>query len=302
MEFWGVEVKSGKTLDVNLDEGKVLHLSQACLGEIKNNKSNESVCLHINIDGKKLVLGTLNSERLPQQLFDLIFDKDFHLSHNWKNGSVYFYGYMADQPIDDFSYPHRYEICCFVITGSEDSDTDEEEEAFQLPIPNGKQGAKKEENPVVAGKKDGKQKVKIVEPEKDKKADEDDSNSDDDSMSEGSDSDEDNEDSSDGEDSSDEEEETPKKQQSVKKRPNESAIKTPANEKKAKMSTPQKTDGKKAGGHVATPHPSKQGKTPANKSNKESPAASGGAHSCKSCNRNFKSDVALQSHNQAKHK
>ncbi|KAD3337539.1 hypothetical protein R6Q59_027567 [Mikania micrantha] len=280
MEFWGVEVKSGKTLDVNLEEGKVLHLSQACLGEIKNNKSNESVCLHINIDGKKLVLGTLNSERLPQQLFDLIFDKDFHLSHNWKNGSVYFYGYMADQP----------------------KDTDEEEEAFQLPIPNGKQGAKKEENAVVADKKDGKQKVKIVEPEKDKKADEDDSNSDDDSMSEGSDSDEDNEDSSDGEDSSDEEEETPKKPQSGKKRPNESAIKTPANEKKAKMNTPQKTDGKKAGGHVATPHPSKQGKTPANKSNKESPAASGGAHSCKSCNRNFKSDVALQSHNQAKHK
>ncbi|KAK9068434.1 hypothetical protein SSX86_012548 [Deinandra increscens subsp. villosa] len=281
----GVEVKSGQPLEVNLGEGKVLHLSQACLGEIKNNKTNESVYLHINVEGKKLVLGTLNSERLPQQLFDLVFDKDFQISHNWKSGSVYFYGYKADQPIDD-----------------EEIESDEEDEALQLPISNGKQEAKKEENSVVANKKDGKQKVKIVEPEKDTTADEDDSDEDD-SMSEDSDSDEDDEDSADSEDESDEEEETPKKEQSGKKRPNESAIKTPANEKKAKISTPQKTDGKKAGGHVATPHPSKQGKTPANKSNQESPAsASGGAHSCKSCNRTFKSDMALQSHNQAKHK
>ncbi|KAI3677199.1 hypothetical protein L1987_86821 [Smallanthus sonchifolius] len=256
----GVEVKSGQPLDVVLGEGKVLHLSQACVGEVKSNKANESVCLYVNIDDKKLVLGTLNSERLPQQLFDLVFDKDFQLSHNWKNGN-----------------------------------SDEDEEA-PLLIPNGTQVAKKEDKPVVADKKDGKQKVKIVEPAKD------DSDSDeDDSMS--GDSDEDNEDSSDSEDDSEEEEETPKKQQSGKKRPNESAIKTPVNEKKAKLSTPQKTDGKKAGGHVATPHPSKQGKTPANKSNQDSPAsASAGAYSCKACNRNFKSDMALQSHNQAKHK
>ncbi|XP_071690660.1 histone deacetylase HDT1-like [Rutidosis leptorrhynchoides] len=302
MEFWGVEVKSGQPLEVNLADGKVLHLSQACLGEIKSNKSSESVYLHINIDGKKLVLGTLNSERLPQQLFDLVFDKNFQLSHNWKNGSVYFYGYQADQPTDD-----QFD--------SEDIDTDEEDEALELPIINGssavRQETKKEEVPVVvpvvANKKDGKQKVKIVEPEKDKKADSDDSDSDSDdsidSLSDDSDdSDEDNEKSSGSDDDSVEEEETPKKKQSSKKRPNESAIKTPSTDKKAKMSTPQKTDGKKP--HVATPHPSKQAvaKTPANKSNQKTPAStSDGAHSCKACNRNFKSDGALQSHNQAKH-
>ncbi|KVH99926.1 hypothetical protein Ccrd_021842 [Cynara cardunculus var. scolymus] len=279
MEFWGVEVKSGQPLEVNLGEGKVLHLSQACLGEIKKDKSNESVCLHITVEEKKLVLGTLHSERLPQQLFDLVFDKDFKLSHNWKNGSVYFYGYKADQPSDDHEYPLHSE---------------EEEDALQLPIPNGKQEAKKEEKPVVPNKKDlapkvpGKQHVKIVEPEKDTKSegnDSDDDDSDDsDAMSEDSDDDEENEDSSDDEEEdSDEEEETPKKQQSGKKRPNESAIKTPGTDKKAKLTTPQKTEGKK-GGHVATPHPSKQAaaKTPANKS--------------------FKTDSALQSHNQAKHK
>ncbi|KAL8204959.1 hypothetical protein R6Q57_010582 [Mikania cordata] len=112
MEFWGLEVKSGHKIDVLLDKDKVLHLSQACLGEIKNNKSNESVCLYINIDEKNLVLGTLNSERLPQQLFDLVIDKDFQLSHNWKNGSVYFYGYMADQPVE---YPLFKDMHIFFI-------------------------------------------------------------------------------------------------------------------------------------------------------------------------------------------
>ncbi|KAI3683853.1 hypothetical protein L1987_84368 [Smallanthus sonchifolius] len=324
-----VEVKSGQPFEVSLSEDKVLHLSQACLGEIKSNKTNESVCLHINIENKKLVLGTLNSERLPQQIFDLVIDKDFQLSHNWKNGSVYFYGYQADQPFEDDSYPLFKDtyvsltelLLCCVITDSEGSDSDEEE-LPRVPIANGKKEAKKEDKPVVvkkedkpvtvkkeddsvaAKKKDGKQKVKIVEPEKD---DEDDSDSDDsDSMSEDSDSDEDDEDSSDGDDSGDAEEETPKKEQYGKKRPNESALKTPVSDKKAKMSTPQKTDGKKAGGHVATPHPSKSNKQVKSetKSNQKSPASAStdGAHSCKPCNRNFKSDGALQSHNQAKHK
>jgi nucleophosmin 1 len=300
MEFWGVEVKSGETFEVNLGDDKVLHLSQACLGETKNNKS-ESVCLHINVEGKKLVLGTLHSERLPQQLFDLVFDKTFTISHNWKNGSVYFYGYQADQPSDDDSEMESEE------------DSEEEEEAIRLPVPNGKQEAKKEvketkkeEKSVASNKKDAKQ-VTIVEPGKDSSDDSDSDDSDDsDSRSTDSGSDEEGsgKDSSDNsDDSSDEEEETPKKPESGKKRQNESAIKTPTTDKKAKMTTPQKTDGKKAAVHVATPHPSKKpdAKT-GNKSNQKSPAsAADGAHSCKSCNRNFKTDGALQSHNQAKH-
>ncbi|XP_076944276.1 histone deacetylase HDT1-like [Bidens hawaiensis] len=289
MEFWGAEVKSGQPLDVTLGEDKVIHLSQACLGEIKNNKASDSVYLHITINNKKLVLGTLNSERLPQQLFDLVIDRDFQLSHSWKNGSVYFYGYKADQPLGD-------------KTDSDESDSDDED-AIPLPVSNEvkketpavvKQEVKKEDNTVAAKKKDGKQKVKIVEPKKD--SDEDDSDEGD-SMSEDSDEDEGDEDDSsdDSEASSDEDEETPKKQQSGKKRPNESAMKTPATDKKAKL-TPQKTDGKKA--HVATPHPKKETKTPANNSNQKSSASAStdGAHSCKPCNRTFKSDGALQSH------
>ncbi|MFS7929075.1 hypothetical protein Hanom_Chr04g00328301 [Helianthus anomalus] len=54
---------------MEIGEGKVLHLSQACLGEIKNTKSSEKR----------------------------------QISHNWNNGSVFFYGYKADQPIDGLS-------------------------------------------------------------------------------------------------------------------------------------------------------------------------------------------------------
>ncbi|KAA8544193.1 hypothetical protein F0562_022171 [Nyssa sinensis] len=105
----------------------------------------------------------------------------------------------------------------------------------------------------------------------------------------------------DEEDSDDEE--TPKKADQGKKRPTESATKTPVPAKKAKLVTPQKTDGKKGGAHTATPHPSKQaGKTPANsgKSKEQSPK-SGGQVSCKSCSKTFNSENALQSHSKAKH-
>ncbi|GKB14748.1 hypothetical protein Tco_0848671 [Tanacetum coccineum] len=87
------------------------------------------------------------------------------------------------------------------------------------------------------------------------------------------------------------------KPQYGKKRQNESAIKTPTTDKKAKMSTPQKTV------HVATPHPSKKpdAKSAKSKSNQKSPASAiDGAHSCKSCNRNFKTECSLQAHNQDK--
>nr|GLL24756.1 histone deacetylase HDT1-like isoform X2 [Ipomoea trifida] len=122
-------------------------------------------------------------------------------------------------------------------------------------------------------------KVKITEPHKDVKAEEDES-SDEDMVS----SDEDM-DSSDGEDE-DESDETPKKVESGKKRLAESSKKTPASDKnkKAKLETPQKTGGKKSSVHVATPYPVKQAKTAANKPNQSTPK-SAGSHACKSCNR-----------------
>uniref|UniRef100_A0A6N2K6Q3 Nucleoplasmin-like domain-containing protein n=1 Tax=Salix viminalis TaxID=40686 RepID=A0A6N2K6Q3_SALVM len=95
MEFWGVEVKSGEPLRVESGDGFILHLSQACLGEAKKDKGNESVCIYVNFDDQKLVLGTLSHDKIPQIPFDLVFEKDFELSHNLKNGSVYFSGYKS---------------------------------------------------------------------------------------------------------------------------------------------------------------------------------------------------------------
>ncbi|KAK4730815.1 hypothetical protein R3W88_023803 [Solanum pinnatisectum] len=225
MEFWGAEVKSGEPLTVQPGDGMVLHLSQASLGELKKDKS-ESVCLSVNIDGKKLVLGTLNSEK------------------------------------DD------------------EDDYDESDEDIPLTLANSGKPEPKEAGKSNAGKDSasGKQKVRIVEPTKD---DEDESSDDDDS------------DMGEDEDDSDEsEEETPKKAEPAKKRKADSATKTPVTDKKAKLTTPQKTDGKKGGGHVATPHPSKQAsKTP----------KSAGSHHCKPCNRSFGSEGALESHSKAKH-
>lgn len=297
MEFWGVEVKSGEPLKVVPGDSMVLHLSQACLGELKKEKGNESVCLFVNVDGKKLVLGTLFTEKLPQQQFDLVFDRDFELSHNWKNGTVYFYGYRANNPFDD-ELPEG------------ESDDEESEEEVPLVIANNVKPEPKAKlaKPVEAGKANaakgkesdpGKQKVKIVEPNKDDNPEDDDDSSDD-LMSD----DDDEDDSEDEDDSDDEsgesEEETPKKAEPSKKRAAESATKTPVQDKKAKV-TPQKTDGKKVGVHVATPHPAKKAvKTPGNKPNQQTPL-SGGSHSCKTCNRTFGSDKALESHSKAKH-
>lgn len=79
---------------------------QACLGEVKKNIGNESVCLFVKVDKQKLVLGTLSSENFPQLSFDLVFEKKFELSHNWKNGSVYFTGYKACPPEQYPVTPH----------------------------------------------------------------------------------------------------------------------------------------------------------------------------------------------------
>ncbi|KAK4763130.1 hypothetical protein SAY86_008898 [Trapa natans] len=282
MEFWGVEVKAGQPLKVNPGNGKILHLSQASLGESKNSKANDSVPISVNFDGKKLVLGTLSPDLFPQLAFDLVFEKDFELSHNWKHGSIFFCGYTT------------------IVQGEDDdlSEDDSDEEDLPLNVENGKGASEAPAKASTANANaakpgsSAKPKVTIVEPVKAEAedSDEDDEDDDDEEGSDDSDADSDEEDS--------EEEETPKAEQG-KKRPAESAPKTPIPDKKAKVTTPQKTDGKKVV-HIATPHPSKHaGKTPANV--KHQTPKSDAKVSCKSCNKFFNSENALQSHSKAKH-
>lgn len=65
---------------------------QATLGESQK-KGDGSVPIYVKYGDKKLVLGTLSADKFPQVSFDLVFEKEFELSHNWNGGSVYFMGY-----------------------------------------------------------------------------------------------------------------------------------------------------------------------------------------------------------------
>ncbi|MCD9561334.1 Histone deacetylase hdt1 [Datura stramonium] len=268
MEFWGAEVKSGQPLSVQPGDDMILHLSQASLGEVKKDKGSEPVCLSVTIDGKKLVLGTLSSDKLPQQQFDLVF-------------SIIFVS-----------------LTTFLCDTEEDDEEDEDESDEEIPLTianNGKPEAKTSAKDSASAK----QKVKVAEPSKGAKVNDGDESSDDDLSEDEDDSEmgEDEEGDSDEDQSDESEEETPKKAEPSKKRPADSAAKTPVPDKKTKFATPQKTDGKKGAVHVATPHPSKQaGKTPGNKTPK-----SGGSIACKTCNRTFGSENALESHSKAKH-
>ncbi|RVW54478.1 Histone deacetylase HDT1 [Vitis vinifera] len=319
----GVEVKAGESFKVKSEDDKILHLSQAALGESKKEKGNESVPLFLKIDQQKLVLGTLLPANIPQLSFDLVFDKEFELSHNWKNGSVFFMGYKSVLPDE---YPYHFSFFDFVLCSNsffyiiahicfslflEFDDSDSEEDLPVNAIENGKPEPKVEQAKAVPTNANaGKAKVKVEEPPKDAKDEEDDDDdSDEDMVDEDSDEDSDEDIMSDAEDGSDEgseseDEETPKKKvEPGKKRPTESATKTPVPAKKAKLVSPQKTDGKKGGAHTATPHPNKKaGKTPASgdKGKGQSPK-SGGQVSCKSCSKTFNSENALQSHSKAKH-
>ncbi|XVF55642.1 hypothetical protein PTKIN_Ptkin06aG0052800 [Pterospermum kingtungense] len=238
MEFWGAEVKNGENFGVELEDdgSRVLHLSQVALGEVtgdnKKDKGNGSVCVYLKFNNQKFVIGTLSHEKFPQIPLDLVLHGSFELSHNWKNGSVYFTGYFVD-----------------TYQGG-DSESDEE-----LPEPT--------INPIephapAADPTTSKQ-VKIVEPKKDEDSsddeDEDDTSAEDEESSEdqkpgmlvngdnesGDDSDSDEDDTE--EESSDGDKETLEtaKAGPSKKRSMESATKTPAPEKKAKLVTPQKT-------------------------------------------------------------
>ncbi|KAL3623379.1 hypothetical protein CASFOL_032195 [Castilleja foliolosa] len=323
MKFWGVEVKSGETLKVSPGDDMVLHLSQANIGELKKQKGNESVCLFVTIDGMKLVLGTLFTDKLPQQQCNLVFEKDFELSHNWKSGSVFFYGYKSSN--NEEEYPlnilfilflnilvilnnlnaHTFVYMIFVSLTlylfsvpldhhldylySSDSEND-------IPLNvanNGKYESKAKEHKSAEAAKEkraysGKKKVLTYAVESSSEEDYDEDDEGDDELSS-------------FDDVSDEsEEETLKKAETSKKRPVEPSSKTPVLEKKAKAN-PHSADGKKGCIHIDTPHPAKKaGKTLANKSNQQTPK-SGGSHFCNRCIREIDAEKALKSHSKAKH-
>ncbi|KAL6844585.1 hypothetical protein ACP4OV_025244 [Aristida adscensionis] len=304
MEFWegSLEVKPGSTVRCQPGDDHVLHLSQAALGESK--KGSDSAMMYVKVDDQKLAIGTLSTDKYPQIQFDLVFDKEFEVSHTSKELVIFAsLTFLLPWSTMDFD--------------SEEDEDEEEELNIAAAKENGKAEGKKEQKvQVKAGAAVSKSDVAAMNMDKNKKdvdeseedetddsADDDDDEGfsseegDEDGSSEEDDSSEDDEDESD-----DDEEETPKKPEMGKKRVAENALKTPASDKKAKVATPsdQKTGGKK-GGHVATPHPAKQAaKTPANNDKSKSPKSVGSV-ACKSCTKTFNSQMALEAHSKVKH-
>jgi hypothetical protein len=99
----GLEVKPGQTVKCEPEDERFLHLSQAALGESK--KGSDNAVMYVKTDDQKLVIGTLSADKFPQIQFDLVFDKEFELSHTSKTASVFFSGYKVSQPAEEDEYP-----------------------------------------------------------------------------------------------------------------------------------------------------------------------------------------------------
>ncbi|KAH0936440.1 LOW QUALITY PROTEIN: hypothetical protein HID58_013557, partial [Brassica napus] len=77
-----MQVKAGKPLKVRPDEDCLIHLSQACIG---NRKKGETALMYVALMGRSLTLS--QEEKIPQVSFDLVFEKEFELSHSLVDSS-----------------------------------------------------------------------------------------------------------------------------------------------------------------------------------------------------------------------
>ncbi|CAH1420887.1 unnamed protein product [Lactuca virosa] len=90
------KVESGETLKIKVDEGKVVFLDKAILG----NETQETVYLKVCVDGgEELVAGRLNSCSWPKKVLNIAFDKDFQFTHTGTDTSVKLYTILSAQRI-----------------------------------------------------------------------------------------------------------------------------------------------------------------------------------------------------------
>ncbi|XP_024368927.1 uncharacterized protein [Physcomitrium patens] len=339
MDFWGVEVPAGKPISCSPGEGMYLHVSQVALGEskVKGGKGNDRVVLKVQVDDSEVVLGTLSEGKCDQMQLDLVFDREFKVSHNSSSSSVYICGYRTEGPEEH---------------GSEDEDEDEDEEDGALAvatIPVESNGSKiiKEVTDkaatdvakVVEKAMQDKSLKKQVVPDGDSDEEDDEEDSDDDMDEDEDDEGDEDEDDSDDSDESEEEELAIETAKAGKKRA-AAEVATKDVEKKSKMDVTPKSGkqaaaeywqslivagsqapgsrGKKGdkGGQV-TPVTKEAPKTPTDKGVKLAKALKGtptappptpvsekkaGPHQCTGCDRTFTTESAMSQHIAAKHK
>jgi len=85
--------------------------------------------MYVKIDDQKLAIGILSVDKNPHIQFDLVFDKEFELSHTSKTTIVFFTGYKVEQPFKEDGM---------------DLDSEDEDEELNVPVvkENGKAGGK----------------------------------------------------------------------------------------------------------------------------------------------------------------
>jgi len=120
-----VEVPAGNPTTCSPGYGMYLHVSQAALGDSKGKpgKAQERVVVKVSVEPhNEIVLGTLVEGKCDQMHLDLVFDRDFTISHTGKTSSVYICGYRTEAPEEEDD-------------DDEFDDEDEDEEEKDAPVP-----------------------------------------------------------------------------------------------------------------------------------------------------------------------
>jgi hypothetical protein len=77
---------------------------QAALGEGKGKSEGNKAVLSVEVDATKVVLGTLYQGKCDQISLDLVFDRDFVVSHTGSSVSMYLCGYRTEAPQDEYPF------------------------------------------------------------------------------------------------------------------------------------------------------------------------------------------------------
>lgn len=87
------------------------------MGEVKDKnvaKGSKNTPLRMTVDDEEYIIGFLSVGERPQVMFDLVLEREFELSHDLKNASVYYIGYVANDPVSGSLSDLIYFLLMFV--------------------------------------------------------------------------------------------------------------------------------------------------------------------------------------------
>ncbi|XLR35126.1 hypothetical protein S83_063026 [Arachis hypogaea] len=111
--------------------------SQVALGEAsKNEKSKEPMVVYLKVGVQKLVLGTLNREKIPQIPLDLVLDQEAELSHTCQSAK-------SDEEEAALNLKDKGKVETKSEKMDADTDEDESDEDEETPVKKVDQGKKR---------------------------------------------------------------------------------------------------------------------------------------------------------------